>query len=79
MRRELRDWLRRRLKKGVGEQGSATQDVLDNCGVTGTKLQEQWANQWEIQLSIRARPYISLHCPYITDMTRCTCQTEERT
>ena len=79
MHRELGDWLRHCLKKGVGEQGSAAQDVLNNCGVTGTELQEQWANQWEIQLSIRARPYISLHRPYIADMTRCTCQTEERT
>jgi len=52
MRRELRDWLRRRLKKGVGEQGSAAQEVLNNCGVTVTELQEQWANQREAQLSI---------------------------
>jgi len=59
MRRELGDWLRRHLKKGVGEQGSAAQEVLNNCGVTVTELQEQWANQWEAQLSIRARTYIS--------------------
>ena len=59
MRRELGDWLRRRLKKGVGEQGSAAQEVLNNCGVTVTELQEQWANQREAQLSIRAHTYIS--------------------
>ena len=79
MCRELGDWLRRRLKKGVGEQGSAAQEVLSHCGVTVVELQEQWTNQRETQLSIRARPYTSLHRSYIADMTRCTCQTEERT
>ena len=79
MRRELGDWLRRRLKKGVGEQGSAAREVLSHCSATITELQEQWTNQRETQLSIRARPYTSLHRSYITDMTRCTCQIEERT
>ncbi|KIK23750.1 hypothetical protein PISMIDRAFT_100023, partial [Pisolithus microcarpus 441] len=51
---ELGDWIRCRLKKGVCEQGSATQEALDNCGVSITELQEQWANQRVAQLSIRA-------------------------
>ncbi|KAI6011172.1 hypothetical protein EDC04DRAFT_2959313 [Pisolithus marmoratus] len=40
--------------KGVHEQGSATQEVLDNGGVSIAELQEQWANQQAAQLSIRA-------------------------
>ncbi|KIK11422.1 hypothetical protein PISMIDRAFT_19535, partial [Pisolithus microcarpus 441] len=44
MRTELGDWIRRRLKKGVCEQGSAAQEVLDNCGVSITELRKQWAN-----------------------------------
>ncbi|KIK15530.1 hypothetical protein PISMIDRAFT_16447 [Pisolithus microcarpus 441] len=54
MRTELGDWIRHRLKKGVREQGSAAQEALDNCGVSITELQEQWANQRAAQLSIRA-------------------------
>jgi len=57
MQRELGDWIRRRLQKGVGEQGSAAHEVLDSCGVSITELREQWANQRGIQLSIRARKY----------------------
>ena len=45
MRRDLGDWLRCRLKKGVGEQGATAQEVLNNCGVSIMELQEQWANQ----------------------------------
>ena len=52
MCRELGDWLRCHLKKGVGEQGSTVQEVLNNCSVTVMELQEQWANQQEAQLSI---------------------------
>ncbi|KAI6158808.1 hypothetical protein EDD17DRAFT_1487803 [Pisolithus thermaeus] len=54
MRTELGDWIRRRLRKGVHEQGSAAQEVLDNCGVSITELREQWSSQRAAQLSIRA-------------------------
>ncbi|KIM56688.1 hypothetical protein SCLCIDRAFT_29357 [Scleroderma citrinum Foug A] len=54
MQRELGDWLRCRLKKGVGEQGSAAQEVLDDCGVSVMELQKQWSDQQATQLSIRA-------------------------
>ncbi|KIM62208.1 hypothetical protein SCLCIDRAFT_25141 [Scleroderma citrinum Foug A] len=57
MWRELGDWLRRCLQKGVGEQGSVAHEVLDNCGVSIMELWEQWANQRATQLSIR------LHAP----------------
>jgi len=58
MRCELGDWLRRRLKKGVGDQGSVAQEVLDNCGASVTELQKQWTEQRATQLSIRARKYL---------------------
>jgi len=58
MRRDLGDWLRRCLKKGVGEQGAMAQEVLNNCGVSVLELQEQWADQRATQLSLRARKYI---------------------
>ncbi|KIK11721.1 hypothetical protein PISMIDRAFT_101815, partial [Pisolithus microcarpus 441] len=54
MRTELGDWVRCHLKKGVHEQGSAAQEVLDNGGVSIAELKEQWANQRVAQLSIRA-------------------------
>jgi len=58
MRHDLGDWLRRRLKKGVGEQGAVVQEVLNNCGVSVPELQEQWADQQVTQLSLRAHKYI---------------------
>jgi len=61
MRRELGDWLRRRLRKGVGDQGTAAREVLHDCGASVTELQEQWADQRATQLSIRARKYSSLN------------------
>ncbi|KAL4076546.1 hypothetical protein V8B97DRAFT_2021910 [Scleroderma yunnanense] len=54
MQNELRDWLRCHLRKGVSEQGSATQETLNNCGMSVMELQEQWKNQHTTQLSIRA-------------------------
>jgi len=58
MQRELGDWLRHHLKKGVGNQGSVAQEVLDNCGASVTELQKQWTEQRATQLSIRARKYL---------------------
>ncbi|KAI5981055.1 hypothetical protein EDC04DRAFT_2916960 [Pisolithus marmoratus] len=60
LRTDLGDWARRRLKKGVCEQGSAAQEVLDNGGVSIMELQEQWANQRAAQLSIRAHAPMKL-------------------
>ena len=45
MQHELGDWLRFRLKKGVGEQGSAAQEVLDDCSASVMELQKQWSDQ----------------------------------
>ncbi|KIJ14126.1 hypothetical protein PAXINDRAFT_13039 [Paxillus involutus ATCC 200175] len=54
MRKDLGSWLKRRMKKGVGEQGAAAQKVLDECEVLIPELQSQWSKQCIAQLSIRA-------------------------
>ncbi|KIM60109.1 hypothetical protein SCLCIDRAFT_124951, partial [Scleroderma citrinum Foug A] len=51
---DLGDWLRCRLKKGVQEQGSIAQEVLDQCTLGASELWKQWSDQWSAQLSIRA-------------------------
>ncbi|KAI5981992.1 hypothetical protein EDC04DRAFT_2593419, partial [Pisolithus marmoratus] len=78
---DLGDWARRCLKKGVREQGSTTQEVLDNGGVSIAELQEQWANQRVAQLSIRACMYLFLPSklfPFLTDVIRCPHEAQER-
>ncbi|KAG6374455.1 hypothetical protein JVT61DRAFT_4497 [Boletus reticuloceps] len=55
MRQELGPWLKRRMKKGIGEQGAAAQHALDNCGISISELKSQWNAQRAAQLSIRAR------------------------
>ncbi|KAI6034740.1 hypothetical protein BKA83DRAFT_4487730 [Pisolithus microcarpus] len=52
--RRLLAWLKRRMRKGIEEQGSAAEEVLAGCDVPVTELQGQWTQQWEAQLSIRA-------------------------
>lgn len=52
---DLGGWLKRRLKKGIREQGESAQKVLDNSPVPIADLWKQWADQREAQLSIRAR------------------------
>ena len=80
MQSELGDWLRRHLKKGVCEQGSAAQEVLNTCGISVAELQEQWSNQRTTQLSIRACKYLFfLNHPLSLLFVRCTCQAQERT
>jgi hypothetical protein len=58
MRADLGDWIKRRLKRGVGEQGTAAQSVLEECGVPIEDLRNEWASQRQSQLSIRARMYL---------------------
>jgi len=52
---DLGDWLQRHLKKGIQEQSSAAQEVLDHCVLDVSELQKQWSDQHSAQLSIRAR------------------------
>ena len=51
---DLGDWLRRRLKKGIEEQGSAAQEVLNQCELGTVELCKEWSDQRSAQLSIRA-------------------------
>jgi hypothetical protein len=60
MRTDLGDWIKRRLKRGIEEQGTAAQSVLEECGVTIDELRNEWASQRKSQLSIRARMYLPL-------------------
>lgn len=54
MLRDLGGFLKRHLKKGVWEQGEATQKMLDSAPVSVADLRKQWADQCEAQLSMRA-------------------------
>ncbi|KAF8452432.1 hypothetical protein L210DRAFT_3383491, partial [Boletus edulis BED1] len=54
MLRDLGAWQKRRLKKGVHEQGKVSQKVLDTCVVSISDLRSQWSEQRTAQLSIRA-------------------------
>ncbi|KAI6025272.1 hypothetical protein BKA83DRAFT_4492027 [Pisolithus microcarpus] len=54
MRQDLGVWLKRRMRKGIEEQGSAAEEVLAGCDVPVTELQGQWTQQREAQLSIWA-------------------------
>ncbi|RDB15038.1 hypothetical protein Hypma_005430 [Hypsizygus marmoreus] len=60
LRDDLGDWIRRRLVKGVKDQGAAAQRVLDNCGVSIEELRLQWTMQQAAQLSVRAHAPVRL-------------------
>ncbi|KAG2114308.1 uncharacterized protein F5147DRAFT_570583 [Suillus discolor] len=45
MRADLGDWIRRRLKRGIHEQGTAAQTTLSECDATIEDLRHQWALQ----------------------------------
>lgn len=51
---DLSDWLRRWLKKGIQEQSSTAQEVLDQCALNVSELCKQWSDQCSAQLSIQA-------------------------
>jgi hypothetical protein len=55
MRADLGDWIRRRLKRGVKDQGTAAQEILDHCELSVEDLQLEWSQQRMSQLSVRAR------------------------
>jgi len=52
---DLGDWIKRRLRCGVQEQGKFTQDQIEEIGIEVKELERQWASQKESQLSIRSR------------------------
>jgi len=51
---DLGDWLWLWLKKGIQEQSSAAQEVLDQCNLDTVELHKLWSDQRSAQLSIRA-------------------------
>ncbi|KIM52698.1 hypothetical protein SCLCIDRAFT_32448 [Scleroderma citrinum Foug A] len=54
MRDDLGDWIRRRLRKGIAEQGTEAQHILSACGVDIPELWNQWSAQRTAQLSVHA-------------------------
>ncbi|KAF8452783.1 hypothetical protein L210DRAFT_3608606 [Boletus edulis BED1] len=60
LRHDLGPWLKRRIKKGVQEQGATSQAILDTCSVTIPDLEAQWAAQRAAQLSIRSHAPVRL-------------------
>ncbi|KAG1728250.1 uncharacterized protein EDB91DRAFT_1314088 [Suillus paluster] len=48
MKSDLGDWLKRRLKRGVKDQGSAALDVINRSETSVEDLQAQWADQQAI-------------------------------
>jgi hypothetical protein len=63
MHADLGDWIQRRLKRGIDEQGTAAQATLSECDATIEDLRHQWALQRQSQLSIHARPFNLLRQP----------------
>lgn len=55
MKADLGDWIKRRLKRGIKDQGSVALDTITRCETSVEELQAQWADQRQSQLSIRAR------------------------
>lgn len=55
MQTDLGDWIKRRLRRGIKEQGSAAQAMLERCGIPIAELKSEWSHQRQSQLSIRAR------------------------
>ncbi|KAJ2914823.1 hypothetical protein MD484_g5591, partial [Candolleomyces efflorescens] len=54
LRDELGNWSRRKMKNGVQSQRAEAQKSLKECGEETSFLKEQWQNQKESQLSVRA-------------------------
>jgi hypothetical protein len=57
MRADLGDWIRRRLRRGVKEQGTAAEEVLDRCELSIEDLQREWSQQRTSQLSVHTRKF----------------------
>ncbi|KAI9453747.1 hypothetical protein HD554DRAFT_2199295 [Boletus coccyginus] len=54
MRMDLGDWIKRRLRRGVQDQGKMADNQLEDCPIDIKELEKQWASQKELQLSLRA-------------------------
>lgn len=60
LRDDLGDWLKRRQKNGIEDQGNKARKIINECGVPEPVLRAQWELQKAAQLSIRARRYSNL-------------------
>ncbi|KAH7902789.1 hypothetical protein BJ138DRAFT_1021515, partial [Hygrophoropsis aurantiaca] len=58
LRKDLGDWIRRRSRRGIQEQGDKADNILQECGLATNELETMWKEQKSSQLSLRARRYI---------------------
>jgi len=79
MRNDLGDWIRHRLRKGIGEQGTEAQRILGGCGVDIPELRNQWSDQRNAQLSVRScKPSCNGICnPPLIPIFRCASSAEK--
>ncbi|KAG1722047.1 uncharacterized protein EDB91DRAFT_1274740, partial [Suillus paluster] len=54
MKDDLGDWIKRRLKRGIKDQGSVALDAINRCETSVEDLQAQWADHDNHNSSIRA-------------------------
>ncbi|KAG1867477.1 hypothetical protein C8R48DRAFT_771969 [Suillus tomentosus] len=54
MKADLGEWIKRRHKRGVKDQGCMALDVINRCETSVEDLRAQWTDQRQSQLSIRA-------------------------
>ncbi|KAG1796136.1 hypothetical protein EV424DRAFT_1547219 [Suillus variegatus] len=54
MHADLGEWIRRRLRRGMEDQGTDARNILEECEVPVSDLRKEWAMQKESQLSIHA-------------------------
>ncbi|KAF8124776.1 hypothetical protein EV363DRAFT_1177524 [Boletus edulis] len=54
MKSDLGDWIKRRLRRGVHEQGEAARRQVDESGYDVEALRAQWTSQKACQLTVRA-------------------------
>ncbi|KAG1857649.1 hypothetical protein C8R48DRAFT_775569 [Suillus tomentosus] len=52
MRMDLGDWIKRRLRRGIKDQGAVAQETLTQCQIPIEELRSQWHHQQKSQLSI---------------------------
>ncbi|KAG1724201.1 uncharacterized protein EDB91DRAFT_1239990 [Suillus paluster] len=52
MKSDLGDWIKRRLKRGIKDQGSAALDVINRSKTSVEDLQAQWADQQQLQADL---------------------------
>jgi len=71
LRDDLGDWIRRRMKRGVEEQGQKAKQILKMIAASGAELRRQWDLQKAAQMSVRSRmSHLVLISAIITHNTR---------